>query len=154
MDINSDVIILWSKEGGEYSDSENEYKDKTIYQDNEYIIMEYWGQRSGRRDHLIKKGAIMIKCNGKPRNTAHRIYIGTVLDVIKTDLRQTIETKQIKSKILNTQLYKLVIKKQTSKAAKTKNELCYKLGLSNMNNFERTNGITSHTRNNISIINS
>jgi hypothetical protein len=45
-------VSLWSNQG-----KSGEYRDKTFYESDNIIIIKYFGQRKGGRDHLITEGA-------------------------------------------------------------------------------------------------
>tara|TARA_Y100001970_G_C13890868_1_gene678661 strand:+ start:351 stop:725 length:375 start_codon:yes stop_codon:yes gene_type:complete len=119
-------IMLWSKLG---CNKCKEYCDEILMEEENIIIIKFFGQRSGRRDNLIVKDAGL--CIMNERN--ERVYIGKVLEVIPQE------------KINNINVYKLIVLKENEDIiAKTKNGICSLLNLSRMNNFERTNGITKH----------
>ena len=134
--------ILWSKIGGKFK--EKEYHDTILYEDSDISIIEYWGQRSGQRDYLVKEGSIMVICNKQN----HRVYIGKVITVIDKGATKVHEyNKKGELKEYNIKLYKLIISKnKEKKEERTKNCLCEILKLSTMNSFERTHGITSHIK--------
>tara|TARA_B110001450_G_C17257473_1_gene334105 strand:- start:82 stop:504 length:423 start_codon:yes stop_codon:yes gene_type:complete len=139
--MNSETI-LWSKLGGKFK--EKEYNDTILYEDSDLSIIEYWGQRSGQRDYLIKEDSRIVICNKQN----DRVYIGKVIKVIDKGTTTVNEyNKKGELKEYNIKLYKLIVSKnKEKKEGRTKNCLCEILNLSTMNSFERTHGITSHIK--------
>ena len=126
-------IIVWSKYG---STDIKEYPDSKLYEDNELVIMKYYGQNCGRRDYLITAGVFMIK------NKENKwVNIGQIINVINIGCETIVRS----IKKYDVKLYKLVISKTKQKITQTKNDMCKLFKLSTMNSFERMHGITSHT---------
>ena len=48
-------ISIWSNQG-----KTGEYKDETFYESNSILIVKYFGQRKGGRDHLLEEGAFFF----------------------------------------------------------------------------------------------
>jgi len=138
--------MVWSKYGGTEI---KEYPDLKLYEDDDIIIMKYYGQNCGGRDHLISSDALMMIKN---KNNNY-INIGKIINVLNTGTEKITRwvgskregVKEMTMKEYDVKIYKLVITKMEKKVAKTKNEMCGVFNLSVMNSFERTHGITSHT---------
>jgi hypothetical protein len=128
--------LLWSKVGG--SHKHREYNDNIVYEDDDIIIIEYYGQKSGGRDHLIQNNAKMVILDKENK----RKYVGDVCHCLNIGSKNVMG----KNKIYNINLYKLIIMKKEPITVRVKKDLCDKLGLSGMNSFERTHGITLHSK--------
>ena len=138
--------MVWSKYGGTEI---KEYPDLKLYEDDDIIIMKYYGQNCGGRDHMITPDALMMIKN---KNNSY-INIGKIINVLNTGTEKITRwvdykregAKDMTMKVYDVKIYKLVITKMELTISKTKNEMCGLFNLSVMNSFERTHGITSHT---------
>ena len=120
------ATIIWSKIGS--TKISKEYYDELLYEDNDVTIIKYYGQKSGRRDHLINSRAKFCGMNNKNE----RVYKGDILSVILLDKENGINT------------FKLIIQNKPNIITRTKNDMCSRFKLSTMDSFERTHGITIH----------
>ena len=115
-------VSLWSNQG-----KDGEYADRTLFESTTNMVVKYFGQRKGGRDHLISEDAhfFLKKENGYT-------YIGIVKSVSQLPEENAIN------------VFELMIKKANPINFRKKNGAAKHFGWSEMNRFEVTHGIINH----------
>lgn len=109
---------------------DGEYADRIITETPNTMIVKYFGQPSGRDDHLIGPDAYFFYKNG---NKDYYNYGGKILAVSQ----MTSEN--------NMKVYELVVQKHTSELQfRIKNDACTNFGWALLNRFQVMSGIISH----------
>lgn len=105
------------------------YDDEVINETENYMEINYWGQTSGRRDHLIAPNALLFGKNNKKYK-----LLGKIISVEYIDVEN------------NVKLYKLYVKKEKNiqQTFRIKNDICDYFGWQRLNDYECTNGIIQH----------
>jgi hypothetical protein len=116
-------VSLWSNQG-----EDGEYADKTLFESTTNMVVKYFGQRKGGRDHLISEDA-----NFFLKNVNGYIYIGIVNSVSQLPKENNIN------------VFELMINKGTPINFRTKNDASRYFGWNEMNRFEVTHGIIKHS---------
>ena len=110
---------------------DGEYADKIVEDTATHLRVNYFGQRTGLKDHLITPGAFFFYKNGtgKPYN-----YVGPI------------ETVTELGKVNNISVYGLVIQKEAGepKTFRIKNDACSSFGWPHINSFAVMSGIIQH----------
>ncbi len=107
------------------------YNDEIINETENFMEINYCGQTSGRRDHLIAPNALLFGKNNKKYKLLGKVISVECIDV---DVEN------------NNKLYKLYIQKEKNvqKLFRIKNDICDYFGWARLNDYERTNGIIQH----------
>ena len=107
-----------------------EYPDKIVNETDSEIVLKYFGQRSGMRDHLIEIGAYCFikQITGlKGFN-----YIGNIKEISKLPKENNINVFQIKIKKIEPIWFRI------------KNDACKHFNWRILGSFEITHGIINH----------
>ena len=71
-------VSLWSNQG-----KTGQYKDKTLYESSNIIVVKFFGQKEGGRDHLIEEGNYFFIKDEELEESKRYTYKGRVSLVSK-----------------------------------------------------------------------
>lgn len=109
---------------------DGEYADRILEDTVDHLTIKYFGQRTGRNDHLIGPDAYFFYKNGSKDNYR---YGGKILTVTDLGTENTIK------------VYELVVLKDASEQQfRIKNDACANFGWAPLNKFQVMSGIIQH----------
>ena len=83
-------ISIWSNQG-----KKGEYKDETFYESNSILIVKYFGQRKGGRDHLLEEGAFFFIKDDKLESNKRYTFKGKVRIISKLPIENNINVYEL-----------------------------------------------------------
>jgi hypothetical protein len=116
-------VSIWS------NTKDGEYQDRVVFESPSTLIMRYFGQRTGKMDHILGPNAYFFHKDGKKDPYK---YIGKVL---ACTYLETVDTVRV---------YELAIHKEPPIEFPRKNDACAYFGWEHLNQFAVLSGIIQH----------